>query len=233
MKNILLTYGPFEKKEEWMDFFDDYYYIKSTNKELNNKEVKDFFKERLIIIDGEDNFFIIYNNLIINKQNFEETINYISQDVLKDNFCYLLNYMQQCSKLNKIKSINNYTFYLTKQITKFYAVAAKFKFWYNILNKKDKPIPFYLQLHNPMKNRVLYIWPNLFHFSLPDIDENYILASQCRENFHSQPLKTYNNNISKILFILSTSILLTFFYLFWKKIPRPRYFQIKTSYGKI
>jgi len=59
MKNILLTFGEEEIKKEWMNYFDDYYYIQSKDKSINHKELKIFFKEKLIIANGEDIYLLL------------------------------------------------------------------------------------------------------------------------------------------------------------------------------
>jgi len=232
MKNIILSYGKEEKKESWMNYFDEYYFIQHDKQEITNKEIKKFLKDELLAVNGEDNFFIIYNELLIDKYYFEETVDYITNDILKDKFCYLFNYMQVCSKLNKTDKLRKYDFYATDQATEFYAVAAKFKLWYNLLLDKDFAVPLYLKIQEKLKDKVVYAWPNIFQFGMNNVKDNFLLASPCRENFNPIPLKPYNNRVAKIIFILTISLIFVFFYFFWRKIPKNRYFQVKTFYER-
>lgn len=228
MRNILLTYGKGEIKQDWMSFFDDYYYIKIDSKNIDQEQLKDFFKEKLIIAESTDNLFIINNDLNININDNEEVFQYIIDNILnKNKFCYLWNYMQDCQRLKLYEIYDQYNFYKTSSASEIYAVAASFKTWYSILINKTKNIPLYLRLQDNIKDNVIFVWPPLFNFPLDKIENNFLLASFCRENFNAQPLTPYNNNVAKIFFILTISIVATFFYFFWKKIPRPRYFYLK------
>ena len=232
MKNILLTFGEEEIKKEWMNYFDDYYYIQSKDKGINHKELKIFFKEKLIIANGEDNLFIINNDLNSNNQ-IDKILNYITNDILsKEKFCYLWNYMQECQKLKLADSYKDYKFYHTNLASEIFAVAARFKTWYSILLNRDKDTPLYLRLQDNLKDNVYFVWPSPFTLPLDKIDNNYLLTSLCKENFNAQPLQPYNNNVAKIFFILTISIVSVFFYFFWKKIPRPRYFYLKHTSQK-
>jgi len=228
MKNILLTYGETENKEEWMNYFDKYYYVKNNNKSIDHKEIKLFFKEKLVTTNGEDNLFVISNDLHINSDNLEKILNYITLSILpKDVFCYLWNYMQECQKLKVAIKYGKYNFYATNSANEMYAIAANFKTWYSILLDRDKSVPLYLRLQDKIDNNVYFVRPSLFDMPLEKIDNNYLLTSLCKENFNAQPLQPYNNNVAKIFFILTISIVSLFFYLFLKKIPRPRYFHLK------
>ena len=162
MKNILLAFGKEEKEKDWMANFDNYYYIKNKNKNLDHKEIKNFFKNNLVSIDSEDNLFIINNDLNING-NIENILKYITNNILtKDKFCYLWNYMQECQKLKLVDKYDNYNFYHTNLASEIFAIAANFKTWYSILLNKYKEIPLYLRLQDNIKNNVYFIWPSPF-----------------------------------------------------------------------
>jgi len=227
MKNILLSFGKEEIEKDWMLYFDDYYYIKNKNKSIDHKEIKSFFRDKLVIANGEDNLFIINNDLNING-NSKDILDHISHKILKkEKFCYLWNYMQECQKLKLAERYNDFNFYHTNLASEIFAIAANFKTWYSILLNKDKESPLYLRLQDNIKDNVYFVWPSPFSLPLDKIDNNYLLTSLCKENFNAQPLQPYNNNVAKIFFILTMSIVSLFFYFFWKKIPRPRYFHLK------
>lgn len=227
MKNILLSFGKEEIVKDWMLFFDNYYYIKNKDRSIDHREIKSFFQDELVILDGDDNLFIINNDLNINGDS-KNVLEHISNEILKkDKFCYLWNYMQECQKLKLAEKYEDFKFYYTNLASEIFAIAANFKTWYSILLNKDKETPLYLRLQDNTKDNVYFIWPSPFNLPLDKIDNNYLLTSLCKENFNAQPLKPYNNNVAKIFFILTISVVSVFFYFFWKKIPRPRYFYLK------
>ena len=228
MKNILLAYGREEIKKDWMSFFDDYYFVHNKNKNIDHKDIKIFFQEKLIIAKEEDNLFIINNDLNININHWDNIIDYINRKIInKNKFCYLWNYMQECQKLKRVEKYKNYNFYATSIASDIYAVVANFKTWHNLFLPKEKSVPLYLLLQNNVKDNIVFIWPPLFDLPLDKINNNYLLTSLCKENFNAVPLQPYNNNVAKIFFILTISIVSIFFYFFWRKIPRPRYFYLK------
>lgn len=232
MKNILLSFGKEEIEKDWMLYFDEYYYIKNKDKSIDHKEIKSFFRDKLVIANGEDNLFIINNDLNINGDS-KDILDHIAHKILKkDKFCYLWNYMQECQKLKLAERYNHFNFYHTNLASEIFAIAANFKTWYSILLNKDKESPLYLRLQDNVKDNVYFVWPSPFALPLDKIDNNYLLTSLCKENFNAQPLQPYNNNVAKIFFILTISLVSLFFYFFWKKIPRPRYFYLKHTSQK-
>lgn len=227
MKNILLLYGTEDKYISWRDYFEDYYFIKTKDNKITNRDIKLFFKNKSIVNSSEDNLFVINNNLIINNDLFTNNIDYITNLLKKDHFCYLWNFMQKCKKLKEKEKNRDLVFYQSETATEFYAVAANFKFWYNILLRKDKSISPHLLLQDKLNDKIVFSWPTIFNFPLSDIKDNYLLTSMCQENYNAVPLKTNDNKIAKILFALICVIIITFLYFFWKKIPKPRYFYVK------
>jgi len=228
MKNILLLYGQQNKIITDLDFFDKIYTLQTGDKYIYHQEMKHFFKEQLISSQEDDNLYVIYNNLIIDNKFNKEFLNKVDEKILsKNKFCYLWNYMQKCTKLNKVDNWREISFYDSANITEFYSVAANIKTWYNILLNKDVYTPMHLLLEEKLNIEIVFTWPSYFSFPLDDMGDNYLIASLCQENFNGRPLKPYNNTVAKIYFILTISIVAIFFYFFYHKIPRPRYFHLK------
>jgi hypothetical protein len=227
MRNILVSFGLKEKNISWSNLFDNIYFLPT--EELNIGHVKDFFENKLVLMNNNDNIFFISNGLILNDMNkLEKIIKFSHMEILeKYPFLYLWNYMQDCDKLKLIKQIDEILIYENRNNNKVFALGAKYKYWQNIISKnrfKDTRLEIIL---NKKNINSVFFWPPVFSLSIEDMNKNNILGNFCQQSYQPVLLKHNINSTAKKWFILAFIITLISLYLIYKKTPYPRYFLLR------
>ena len=223
----LLIYGSADNYTD-MSFMENYFttnfYLKTKNNYISNSEIKNFLEE--YNLEDSSYIYIIWSELVFNfNKNLEEILNSVENNINKDKFCYLINYMEDCKNLKILNKNENFSFNKAESVKNIYAGASSVSFFKSKISKKSVDAPIYLRLE---KEESIFLWPPLFSFSLETLKDYPYLSNICRNNVQKNIIKRKSNNISFYFFLLTIFICFAIYYQYTKDLPKDRFFNIKS-----